>query len=304
MNRFTANFLLLLGGLVWGFGFVAQATAMENIGPFQFLASRFLLATVVMLPFCWWEWQRLKTSSDAVFPFSQTFRASILVGIIFFVMMALQQVGILGTSVTNAGMLTGLYVILTPILMVVFWSERAKTHVWIASAIALLGIWFLGGGGLDKFTWGDGLIIICAIFSALQVIAISLAVEKAKLPVAVATTQFAVCGVFGLIGFVVARMANWSLEPEFSTITFFAAAPEVLYASVVAGAFAFTLQAIAQRYTTASAAAVLLASEAVFAAIGGALVLDERLDFLGYAGCLLLFSAIVLVSYLSSQSQN
>ena len=290
---------MLIAGLVWGLGFVAQETAMEDIGPLQFVAMRFSLATLALLPFVLRE---LRRASYALSP--GDWWSVISVGIVFFLMMSTQQIGILGTSVTNAGMLTGLYVVLVPLINLALFRQLPSWFVWPASILAFAGIWLLGGGGLDRFTWGDGLIIICAVFSALQVIMVGRSVGRIGLPFTVATAQFAVSAVLGWVGFLSARSIDWALEPAFSQATFISALPEIAYAALVAGALAFTLQAVAQRYTNPGTAAILLSSEALFAALGGAVILAERLDLIGYAGCALLLLAIIITSALSARQDS
>lgn len=305
MSRITANLLLLLAGLVWGLGFVAQETAMEDIGPFQFVALRFLLAALVVAPFAWREFQARKSELDAGSLLGPRDIVLILaVGTAFFLGMILQQIGLLGTSVTNAGMLTGLYVVLVPILSLALFRERQPMLIWPMSLLAFGGIWFLGGGGLDRFTWGDAFIITCALFWAFHVMIIGKAVRETNLPVLVATLQFALCGCLAAIGFVIAQSVGWSLEPAFSQASLLAAAPEVLYSAIFAGGLAFTLQAIGQRYTGPAVAAVLLSSESLFAAAGGAILLGERLDWMGYLGCAMLFTAIVLISVADARKEE
>ncbi|PCH48440.1 MAG: EamA family transporter [Hyphomicrobiales bacterium] len=301
MSRITANFLLLLAGFVWGLGFVAQDTAMLYIGPFQFVGFRFALATLVVAPFAFLEARKLKVRGKFV-PFSRIQKLSLFgVGVVFFSMMILQQIGLLATSVTNAGMLTGLYVIFVPLIALAVLKERQTIIVWPASLLALGGIWLLGGGGIDQFSWGDGLVVAGAIFAAIQVIMIGRLSSWLHRPVAVATIQFAVCAVLSFIGFGAVQIGGWGLEPAFHLPDLVNALPEIIFAACFAGGLAFTLQAIAQRHTPAADAAVLLSSEALFAAIAGAILLGERLDWLGYLGCTLMLLAIILVAAASAR---
>ena len=301
MNRLSANLLLLFVGLIWGLGFVAQQTAMDDIGPLQFVAVRFLIAFLVVAPFAYAETRRYFAQPNAT-PLTFGDMALIAnVGLMFFLGMAFQQVGLLGTTVTNSGMLTGLYVVIVPMIAALFFGQNQPRVIWGAAAIAFAGIWFLGGGSLDGFNWGDVLTIICAVFNALQVILVGKAVNQIKRPVFIATIQFGLSGVLGFVCFAFARSIDWSLEPEFTTDTLLQALPAVLYAAIVAGGLAFTLQAVAQRYTRPADAAILLSSEALFAALGGMVILAERLNFIGYLGCGLLLSAIVIVSVISAK---
>jgi len=294
--------MLLLVGLVWGLGFVAQETAMEHIGPFQFVTLRFAIAGLVVLPFAFFEFRKVRaTDKQAPFVNRAHLPLVVTVGCMFFLGMSLQQVALLGTTVTNSGMLTGLYVVLVPLIAFVFFRQKQPPVIWGAAAIAFIGIWLLGGGSLDNFTWGDGMTIVCAVFNALHVIIIGKAVMETNRPVTIAALQFIISAFIGLGCFIVAKWVGWTLEPDFSLVPFFSALPEILYAAIIAGALAFTLQAIGQRYTKPADAAIMLSSEALFAALAAAIILTERLEVIGYIGCAFLLSAIVIVSVVSAK---
>lgn len=301
MSPLLANLLLLLAGLIWGGGFVAQRTAMDDIGPFIFMACRFGLAAMAILPLVYWEAKRAKT------PLKMTLSdiaPAILVGLAFFSTMALQQIGILGTSVTNAGMLTGLYVVLTPLLAFALMRDPVHRLVWPCSTLAFAGIWMLGGGGIDRLTWGDWVVIVSAVFAALHVIAMGRAVKGMRRPAFVACMQFLISAGLSVIGYLAARALGWSAEPALDSTLLMAAGPEILYAALLAGALAFTIMAFCQQYTSASIAAVLMSSEALFAALGGAVILNERLELIGYIGCAMLLAAVAVTSFATEQESR
>jgi drug/metabolite transporter (DMT)-like permease len=301
MSRTAANLLLLVAGLVWGLGFVAQETAMDDIGPFTFMTLRFTLAALAVLPFAVVESRKCSTDNHLHW---KDVRPAVLVAVMFFFAMMSQQVGILGTTVTNAGVLTGLYVVMTPLIALVVLGQRQPAIIWPSAVMALAGIWMLGGGGLDKLSWGDWLVIIGAVFGALHVLAMGHAVTGLRRPAAVASAQFAISGGLSAIGFAVARMCDWRYEPRVSPQTLLMAGPEILYAALFAGALAFTIMAICQQYTPPADAAVLLASEALFAAIAGAVLLNERLSLVGYCGGAMLFLAIVVICFAATRVEE
>lgn len=304
MSRTTANILLLFAGLLWGGGFIAQQTAMDSIGPFLFIALRFALAALAILPLAVWEANRATPNETGSTGLARRdFFGIVWVSIIFFIAMALQQVGLLATTVTNAGMLTGLYVVMVPIIVFLFLSERPPALIWPCAVAATIGIWLLGGGGFDRFTWGDVVVLIGAVFAALHLIAVGRVATRSKRPIAIAVSQFAIGAIIATAAFGVTRWFDWQHEPAVSTATLYQALPEILYAALVAGAAAFTLMAVCQQFTPAPDAAILLSSEALFAALGGAIFLGERLDLLGYLGCAILFGAIVLVSFASAKAE-
>ncbi len=282
MTRVQANLVLLLAGMIWGIGFVAQSSAMDSIGPFLFIALRFAVATLVVLPFSLIE---MRQSS---LPLRRSdLQGFMWIGLALFAGMSAQQVGLLTTSVTNSGFLTGLYVVITPVLSVLF--LRAKPHfiVWPGAALSLAGIYLLGQGRLTSLQIGDYLTLLCALFWAIQVMLIGKFATESARPYTLSLVQFLICAMLGL------SVAVLSEPVEIDLIL--PALPEILFAGVFSSGVAFTLQVIGQRYTTASQAAIFLSSEALFAALFGALLLGERLSFWGYIGCLLMFTSILLV---------
>ncbi|MBN8242715.1 DMT family transporter [Nitratireductor aquimarinus] len=282
MTRVQANLLLLLAGAMWGMGFVAQSTAMDAIGPFLFIGLRFAIACLSVLPFALWE-SRRSTASLTVLDK----RNFVVIGVLLFAGMAAQQVGLLTTTVTNSGFLTGLYVVMVPFLAVLLFRQWPHRIVWPAALSALAGIWLLSGAGKVSLQIGDWLTILCALFWAIQVIMIGRSASHTGRPVTLSVTQFGVTAVIAL------AIASFIEPIDLAAIRI--ALPEILYAGVFSGGIAFTLQVIGQRYTTAPQAAIFLSTEAVFAALFGAIFLGERLPPLGLAGCGLIFAAILAV---------
>ncbi|MBX3598502.1 MAG: DMT family transporter [Rhizobiaceae bacterium] len=281
MNRTQANLLLILAGAIWGMGFVAQSTAMDSIGPFLFIGLRFAAATLAVLPLAVLESRRAPVAMSR-----PQWNAFMLIGLMLFGGIAFQQIGILTTTVTNSGFLTGLYVVMTPICGVLLFRHWPHIAVWTASFIAMAGIWLLAGGSLSALNQGDWFTMLAALFCAFQLVLIGRHAAQTGRPVTMAVTEFAICAVLGL-----------SLAVLFEPISLAAikqAAPQILYSGIFSGGIAFTLQAIGQRYTTSAQAAIFLSSEAVFAALFGALLLGERLPLIGWAGCAFIFVAILI----------
>jgi drug/metabolite transporter (DMT)-like permease len=273
-------------------GFVAQQTAMESVGPMQFMTLRFALATPAVALFA-----RRETRRGGRGLLSQRDRRQVIVlGIMFFIPMALQQVGIGATTVTSAGFLTGLYVVLVPFVVLFFVRESQHWAVWPIAGVALVGIYLLGDGGFSGLTWGDWLILTSAFFAAGHIVLLGRTVQRLERPIFVVTGQFAVTTVLSLAGYLifVTLPVTSALEPLFSLDRLLAAAPQVLYGGLIAGGLAFTLMAIGQRYTKEAHAAVLLSSEALFAALFGAWLLGDTLTTRGYVGAALIFVTILI----------
>jgi len=285
MSRLSANLLLLLAGAIWGMGFVAQQTAMEDLGPFSFIAMRFLIASVVVLPFAINECKRPKQALPPLN--SNHFLQFGLIGLCLFCGMAAQQVGLLTITVTNSGFLTGLYVVFTPFLAVLLFRQWPHPVVWPAALVAFSGIFFLSGGNLSQLQQGDFLTVLSAAFWALQVVLIGHFVGQSKRPLTLSLVQFMVTSLLASI--VALAIESISLSAVRG------AAVEILYTGVFATGIAFSLQVIGQCYTTAPQAAIFLSSESLFAALFGALFLGERVGWVGLFGCALIFIAMLLI---------
>jgi drug/metabolite transporter (DMT)-like permease len=282
MPRLVATLLLLLTTLLWGFAFVAQKSATHVMGPLTFAGVRYLLGTALMVPFALHEWRR---RTRPLTP-SETRRAIVL-ALAFFGGVYFQQAGLGTTTVTNGGFLTSLYVLFVP-LIALGWARRLPHPiVWIAMPLALIGVFLLNGGHLDRFNTGDLMVVIGAVCWAVQVLLLGELAASTSLPVAITVLCFAVTAVLSIAGsFVFEAPALVQVSDAWV---------ELLYAGVLSTAVAFTLQAIAQQYVPAANAAIVLSAESLFAALGGALILGERLPGIGYLGAAMIFAAIVMV---------
>lgn len=282
MTRARANLVLLVTAAIWGMGFIAQSDAMDHIGPFFFIGLRFAVATLAMLPMAMREGARAERTLG-----KSDWQAFAGIGFILFLGMASQQAGLLTTSVTNSGFLTGLYLIFVPIIGVLLYREWPHWIVWVSALTALAGIYLLSGGHLDRLAAGDWYTILCAFFWALQILFITRYANATGRPVTQAVTQFAISAVLGLALAILFERLDW--------MAVVLAAPSILFAGIFAGGIAFTLQSIGQQHTTAAQAAIFLSSESLFAALFDALFYGTRLNSIAAFGCTLIFVAMLAV---------
>jgi drug/metabolite transporter (DMT)-like permease len=282
MTRAQANLCLLCAGAIWGGGFVAQSTAMEHVGPMVFTWTRFLCAFLVLLPFALHEHNKLK-EHPAQIPWAKF----ILVGVFLFLAIASQQYGLLTTSVSNSGFLTGLYVIFVPLIGYILFRDRPHIAIWPGAALALTGIYLLTGAHATEIVPGDVLTVICAVLWGLQILFAGKAMAECPRPLTLAATQFGVCVVLAFL----VSLPTERIDPLGIAL----ASPEILFAGIISGGLAFTLQIIGQRHTTPAAAALILSTEAMFAALFAAILLNERLGPTALAGGLLIIAAILVV---------
>jgi drug/metabolite transporter (DMT)-like permease len=283
MPRPLAAGLLVVTTMLWGFAFVAQKTAMDSMGPLTFSATRYALATLCILPLALWEMRRGKARTVSV----RDWGVIGLIAMFFFFGVWLQQAALTMTTVTNSGFLTSLYILVVPLLAIAILKLRPHPIVWFGMPMALLGVFLLNGARLDSINLGDALVILSAVAWAFQILLIGIVSKRTGLPVTISVICFAATTAFSTAG-------AFALEiPSLSGIG--DGWIEILYTAVLSTAVAFTLQAVAQQYVPPANAAIILSGEGLFAAIGGALLLNERLSVIGYAGAGLIFLAIVLV---------
>lgn len=278
MSRLAANLLLLLAAALWGGAFISQSEAGHYLSAGWFTGLRFILAFLVVLPLGLAEAQRKGFAWHGLL-------GTVPLAVVFALAMLVQQWGIQFTSVTHAGFLTGLYVIFVPLIEVIWLRRMPHPLIWLAALLALAGTWFLGGG-FDHLEFGDLLVIISAVGFAVQILLMQRAARGEVGPVTAALSQSAGCV---LIGCTIGAMGGF---PHAKII--FQCWPELAYAGIISGGIAFLLQAICQRYTGATDTAVMLMSEALFAALFASILLHERLKISGWVGCSLLFAALVL----------
>ncbi len=285
MSRPVAVLLLVAATMIWGLAFVAQKTAMTYVGPLTFAGERLLLGGLVLVPFMFAE---LKRKGARLSGFSRQEWGQIgLLCLAYMLGSLLQQFGLVQTSVTNSGFLTALYVLFVP--LIAFIAIRARPHpiIYVGAPLALIGIFYLNGGHLSALNFGDGLVIVSAVFWGGHVFMLGLLSRSTGLPVTLSAISFLVVGALCM------ALAFLFEAPTLAGLS--AIWVELLYVGIMSTAVAFTLQAIAQQHVPAANAAIVLSAESLFAALGGAVLLGERLSPVGYAGAALIFVAIILV---------
>jgi drug/metabolite transporter (DMT)-like permease len=282
MSRPLAALMLLICTMLWGFAFIAQKSAMDSMGPLTFAGVRYLLGGLLVLPLALWERRRRPEPLTA-----GHWGLVAGVSLVFFIGSWLQQSGLATTTATNGGFLTGLYVFFVPVLGFLIFRTRPHPIIFACVPLALIGIYYLNGGGLDSFNQGDTLIVVSAVFWALHVILLGHVARATGMPIFVSAISFLAAGAVALsLAFIIE-------QPSLAGIS--AGWVEIAYAGILSTAVAFTFQAIGQQYVPPANAAIILSAESLFAAIGGALLLGERLPPVGYAGAALIFAAIIAV---------
>ena len=271
--------LALIGiASVWGLTFVMVQDAIELLPSMAFLAYRFIPAALIVAV----VFQRRLRELP-----SEGWRAGLLMGALLAGGYIFQTLGLEATSVSNAGFITGLFVVLTPVLGAVFLRQRSSGLAWAAAGASLLGLWLLTGGGSGGFSLrGDGLVLLCAFSLAAHILATAAAVARFDVGALLAVQL----GVVGLSCLAISGVAGVLERPEGSTVW-----SALIVTSLVASALGFFVQSFAQRHSPPARTALILASEPAFAGLFGWLLNDERLTAAGWLGAGIIMSAIVAV---------
>jgi drug/metabolite transporter (DMT)-like permease len=277
-----ADLLMLLTAMIWGSSFVAQRLGMEGIGPFLYSGLRFALAVIVLLPVVLLLKRRNAQTSTAIS--RPLLLSGVLMGTVLALGINLQQVGLLFTSVTNSGFITGLYVIIVPLLSLLT-GHKAGPGIWLGALLAVTGMLLLSVGEGFQVASGDWLQLAGAFVWGLHVLIVSLFASRHD-ALLLAIVQLFTCALLSLL------LALLFEDTHSASIG--QALPAILYGGVLGVAVGFTLQVVAQKHAIASHAAIILSLEAVFAALFGALLLGESLTLKGYIGCALMFGGMLL----------
>jgi drug/metabolite transporter (DMT)-like permease len=285
MSRLKANALLLLAALIWGSAFVGQSLGMAGVGPLTFTGVRFLLGALVVAPLAWREWQALAGAGQR--PGRAHAQWIALLGSLLCTGVVMQQVGLITTTVTNAGFLTALYVPLVPLLAWAFQRQLPHWSVWPAAAGCLAGTWLLTGASLQTLTPGDLWVLASALPWAVHVLLVGQVANRLRGAYLLACGQFVVCAAIALV-------LGVATEP-ISAEGLRTAAGAIAYTGFLSVGVGFTLQVVGQRHAHAADAAIILSSETVFAALFGAWLMGDRLGATGLAGCALILLCILLV---------
>ncbi len=298
IDKVSGEALLFLTAIIWGTGFVAQRKAMEFMQPFAFIALRFFLGCLVLLPGLIAgrirDKQEGNPTHESKKPFPGVVLSGLISGLFLFGGTSLQQLGIMTTSASKAGFLTSLYLVLVPVIGL-FLGKKPNRWVWIGVVLALLGVYFLSVDMQMTIQRGDIFLIVGALFWAMQILALDHYSTKTN-TLKLAFGQFLVAAVLGLgVSLVVESRA---LVP----IT--AAWGPLLYSGIVAVGIGFTLQVFGQSKVDPALASLILSLEAVFALFGGMLFLGERLSGREWWGCGLMLAAVVLVQLKGQQRKT
>ncbi|AAK78061.1 drug/metabolite transporter (DMT)-like permease [Clostridium acetobutylicum] len=288
-----SNIILLITALIWGLAFTAQSVGMKYVGPFTFNGIRFILGAICIVPVM------LFFKEDKIEENSKYARAALVGGIICgmvnFLGTTLQQIGLMYTTVGKAGFITGLYIVIVPIIGI-FLKHHMGINSWIGVLFALVGLYLLCNTGSFSVGYGETLELSGAFFFAVQIFIIDHFSKKANC-YRLAFFQYVTCGAVSLI------IALFTEKITFNAL--YGAAIPILYGGLGSVGIAYTLQIIGQKNAKPSHAAIIMSMESVFGALGGAIILGERMGAKNLIGCgLMLLGMLVAQIKLTKTSKK
>ncbi len=269
--------LLLLVGVtaVWGYTFVPVQEAVEQFPVFGFLAIRFVMSAAVLAPI-------------AARPLRRTPRRGIVAGLLAGVLLGLayglQTAGLERTTVSSTGFITGLYVVLTPIIALALFRTPVPAAAWVGIALSVGGLAILTGtpGGSVA---GNALVLGNAVAQSFEIALMERFAAQYDARV-LAFLQMAAAAV----GFVIVALALGDLRLPHGGSVWYA----IVVTAIFAGALGYLVATWVQARTTAARAALVFTLEAPFAALFGWILLHERLGVAGWLGCAVMLGGILL----------
>jgi drug/metabolite transporter (DMT)-like permease len=277
-QSFRADLLMLFIAMIWGSTFVAQRLGMDAVGPFFYSASRFILGALLLVPLVYFRGNVEKATAKSLW------RDGALLGLIIAVGINMQQVGLQFTSIANAGFITGLYVIVVPVIGI-FLRHTIHPSTWVGVILAVIGTYFLSVKGDFTVAKGDWMQLIGTFAWAAHVLLLSVLSHRHD-PIRLSIVQFFVCGV-------VCLLLSLGFE-DMAAQKVGEAIPAILYGGVLSVGLGYTLQVVAQQNAIPSHAAIILSMESVFAALAAWLVLDETLSNRAVVGCALMLAGMLV----------
>jgi drug/metabolite transporter (DMT)-like permease len=262
---------------VWGLTFVMVQDAIELLPTMAFLAYRFIPATLIVAIVFRSQLRRLPADG---------WRAGLLMGSFLCAGYIFQTLGLERTTASNTGFITGLFVVLTPVMGAVFLRERVPGIAWTAAGVSLLGLYLLSGVG-GHLNWrGDGLVLVAAVALSAHILATARAVRTWDVG-ALLAVQLGVCG---LVPLALATAGGQLETPSGGTVW-----SALIVTALIASALGFFVQTFAQQHAPPARTALILAAEPAFAGLFGWLLADDRLSATEWLGAALIMAAIVAV---------
>ena len=298
MSKSMSLLSALLCTFIWGTTFIAQDTGMDKIGPLTFNATRFFIGFLSIIPFAL-LFEKKKITKEINNNKKLFCKLLFWIGLFLFLGTYLQQTALLYTDVANAAFFTIFYVPIVPIILFFFYSKSIHWSIWPSVLFCIVGVYLLSDFTNATIRLGDTLVILCALFWSLHIIFIGNFIKNFNLPLFFGALQALVVSFFSII-----------FALFFETITIVNILNEsvsIIYAGVLSGGIAFTLQIYAQKNISSAPAAIIFSLEGVFATIAAWIILNQILGLDNVIGCTLILFGVLfsqLLPIYESKTKN
>lgn len=291
-QELRSNMLLMITAAIWGFAFVAQRVGARYIGAFTFNGIRFALGSVSLIPLLFY-FSKQSTEEKTTIRSISAIPGGTIAGGILFLAASFQQIGLTDTTAGKAAFITGMYIVLVPLLGILL-KHHIHSTVWLGAILAIIGLYFLSITESFSISKGDFFELIGAVFWACHILSIDYFTKKVD-ALKLSFVQFITCSVLSMaVALIFEKITAYGLTQALIPI---------LYGGFCSVGIAYTLQVVGQKHAKASHAAIILSMESVFAAIGGLFLLNENMGIRGYIGCALMLTGMLL-SQLKNFSDN
>lgn len=291
--QLRGTLMLLAASFFWGTTFVAQILGMDGLGPYTYAAARFALGTLFMGAL-WYAYRRKRAADRRAGTFHSGFCAGLPVGLAMFVGVTLQQVALLYTTAGKTAFITTLYIVLVPLAAVLL-GHRVRAVQWGGAVLAFAGVYFLSAHGETTINTGDLLVLICSFFWMAQILLIDRFARTVD-AIELCWMQMIVCTVGSAVLAAVYETFVW--------MELWNAVVPIVYAGVLSCGVAYTCQILGQAYVEPTQAAILMSTEAIFAAVAGWIVLGETMNAVQILGCVLLLGGALMAQLRGCTGKN
>ena len=298
MSKSMSLLSALLCTFIWGTTFIAQDTGMDKIGPLTFNAVRFFVGFLSIIPFAL-LFEKNKIREEINNNKRLFFRLLFWISLFLFLGTYLQQAALLYTDVANAAFFTIFYVPMVPIILFFIYSKSIHWSIWPSVVFCIAGVYLLSDFSDATIRLGDSLVILCAFFWSLHIIFIGNFIKNFNLPLFFGAMQALGVSLFSIVfallfeTITIANILNESVS--------------IIYAGVLSGGIAFTLQIYAQKNISPAPAAIVFSLEGVFATISAWIILNQILGLDNIIGCTLIIFGVLfsqLLPIYDSKAKN
>ncbi len=281
MSKKVRNIVLLFTiALIWGLSFSAQRSGASTLAPFTFYNFRNYFAVWTMSILIIFNRKNIEISKK-----KESIKAGIILGVIDFLALAVQQIGIGYTTASKSSFITATYVIMVPLFAAIF-GKKIKKSLWLCVFLEIVGLYLLCVNDNFVINIGDIITFVGAFFFAVHILLIEKEGDKMDTLI-FCFVQYIICAILSTICMLAFEMP---MDVEGIKTSWFALA----YTGILSSAVCVTIQVFVQKEVDSTIASLIMCLESVFGAFGGWLILHEVLSTKQILGCLLAFVAIVI----------